>query len=235
MSSAQRNTRKSPRMGLPVLANGDRLRQAEFHRLYESHPDETKFELIGGTVFMASPLRWAHGRSHSLLAWFLENYTADTLGTEVLDNATTILDDDNEPQPDLSLRLLPEYGGKSLVNADGYLVGIPELIVEIALSTRAIDLHQKKDAYRRGGAQEYLVLSLEQKELAWFDFRARRKIDPDTAGVYKSRAFPGLWLHVPALLAQRKSDLLKCLRTGLQSAEHSTFVKRLQGRQRRRS
>ncbi len=222
-------------MNLPVLANGDRLRQAEFHRLYEAHSDETKFELIAGTVFLAPPSRWAHGRFHSVFGWLLVSYTTDTLGTEVVDNATTILDDENEPQPDLSLRLLPEYGGKSLVNADGYLVGTPELIVEVALSSRAIDLHQKKDAYRRTGAQEYVVLSLEQQELAWFDFRGRRKIDPDPDGVYKSRAFPGLWLDLPALLSQRKRDLLKCLRTGLQGAEHEAFVKRLETRHRRQS
>lgn len=34
----------------PLLHNGDRLKQPEFHRRYQAHPGSDKFELIGGIV-----------------------------------------------------------------------------------------------------------------------------------------------------------------------------------------
>jgi hypothetical protein len=36
----------------PLLCNGDRMNQREFHRRYEAYPDDVKFELIGGIVFI---------------------------------------------------------------------------------------------------------------------------------------------------------------------------------------
>jgi len=59
---------------LPLLVNGDRMKQPEFHRRYEAYPDDTKCELVGGTVYMASPLRWPHGSHHSMLDLALRLY-----------------------------------------------------------------------------------------------------------------------------------------------------------------
>ncbi len=207
MSSVTRQYRRPPVDRDAELANGDRMQQEEFHRKYEAYPENTKFELIAGTVYMASPLRQPHGSHHFLLNWLLGTYTAETPGVEGLDNATILLDDDNEPQPDLTLRVLPEFGGKTSLTPESYIKGAPEFICEIAHSTRAIDLHQKKDAYRKAGVGEYLVLSIEEGEVAWFDFKARRAITPNSEGVSKSRIFPGLWLMIPA------ASLLNAART----------------------
>jgi hypothetical protein len=230
VSSVARQTQR-PSVNDPAgLVNGDRLRQAEFHRRYQAYPEDTRFELIAGTVYMASPLKLPHGSYHFLLNWLFGSYAAETLGVQGLDNTTVILDDKNEPQPDLTLRLLSNCGGKSSVTKDGYLQGPPELIAEIAHSTRALDLHQKKDAYCEAGIQEYLVLSVEEREVAWFDFRARRTLVQDSEGICRSRVFPGLWLAVPALLDQRQDELMATLRAGLQSPAHTSFVKRLKAR-----
>src|SRR5437870_3691569 len=99
-----------PRRPLP-LHNGDCLTQKEFHRRYETYPEDVKFELIGGIVFMASPVGWPHGTYHLKLGVALELYAAGTPGVEAGDNATTILGEESEPQPDLTLRTLAEYGG----------------------------------------------------------------------------------------------------------------------------
>ena len=154
----------------PPLNNGDRLTQAEFHRRYSAYPEDVKFELIGGTVYMASPLRRPHGLYEEELAFAFGMYRRATLGVELLPNTTAILGDDSEPQPDLSLRLLPEYGGRSRENRRKYIEGPPELLAEIAYSSRAIDMHQKKRDYRLAGVQEYLVLCIEPGELHWFRF-----------------------------------------------------------------
>src|SRR5262249_30104374 len=75
----------------PILENGDRMTQREFHRRYEEYPEDVKFELIGGVVYMTSPLRWRHGRYHPHLSGAFWLYQDGTPGVEVLDNTTMIL------------------------------------------------------------------------------------------------------------------------------------------------
>ncbi len=133
--------------GAPLLENGDRMKQPEFHKRYLACPEGIIFELIGGTVYMASPLRYPHGSYTQLLSGVFVVYAAGTPGVEGADNATVILGEESEPQPDSALRLLPEYGGQSYVDEDEYLVGAPELLSEVAYSSRAIDLNQKRDDY----------------------------------------------------------------------------------------
>ncbi len=215
-------------VGSPPLENGDRLSQAEFHRRYESYPEDIKFELIGGIVYMASPLRRPHGKIHVRLSLVLELYESQTQGVELLDNATTILGDESEPQPDLSLRILAECGGLSHETSGEYIEGPPELVAEIAHSTRALDLHQKRDDYEHGGVQEYIVFCVEGSELFWFDFAAKDSVKPDRRGIARSRAFPGLWINVPALLAGLRKELIATMNLGLKSRAHSAFVKKLE-------
>ena len=95
---------------------------------------------------------------------------------EEADNATVILGDESEPQPDLHLRLLPECGGRSRVNADDYFVGPPELVIEVAHSSEAIDLDAKRRDYERAGVLEYLVLCVREGELRPFDLKAGRAL-----------------------------------------------------------
>jgi Uma2 family endonuclease len=209
------------------LVNGDRLRQPEFHRRYLTYPEDVQFELIGGVVYMSSPQRLSHSDYDGELGFALELYRRGTPGTAVLHNATTILGEESEPQPDLGLRLLPEYGGLCRITVDDYLEGPPELLAEIAYSTRAIDMHQKRADYRFAGVAEYLVLCVEEQELYWFDFKNRRKLRPTAEGVYRSRIFPGLWIDAPALLARDSQRVQTVLREGLASKEHAGFVQRL--------
>ena len=62
------------------------------------------------------------GGAISNVGTWLTRYKAYTPGIDVLDNATAILDNANEPQPDAALRLRPEYGGQTQENADGYII-----------------------------------------------------------------------------------------------------------------
>ena len=124
---------------IPPLYNGDRLNQAEFHRRYEAMPEGIKAELIGGVVYMASPMRRPHGTYHPKLSLVFAYYEAFTPGVELADNITAILDDEREPQPDLLLRVESEYGGQSRYNADEYLIGPPgwppRLLTAVSRST----------------------------------------------------------------------------------------------------
>ena len=213
--------------GVPLLVNGDRMKQPEFHRRYEAYPGNEKFELVGGIVYMTSPLRRPHGTLHPKLSLAFTLYEAGTPGVETLDSATTILGEESEPQPDLSLRILPEYGGQSRETAEQYIEGPPELVAEVAHSSEALDLHLKRTDYERAGVREYLVVLIAQRQLRWFDFGSKREIKPDREGVWKSRAFPGLWVDGKALLEGNGPRLIEVVQQGLASRAHAAFVKRL--------
>lgn len=176
---------------------------------------------------MPSPVRHeGHGRQHSDLNGWLVVYRASTPGVEVSDNSTVRLDLDNEPQPDLLLRMSVE--GQSRID-DGYIDGAPELVAEVASSSTAYDLHQKLNTYRRHGVREYIVWQTLDNIIDWFVLREGRyeRLSPDTAGVYKSEIFPGLWLDSPEMTRGDLATVLKVLGEGLATPEHQEFVARM--------
>ena len=224
MSAVPKSIRHQPR---PELHNGDRMTREEFHRIYEQMPEDFRAELIGGIVYVSSPLRRRHGIAHPALTTVLFAYTGHTPGVEVGDNTTVLLGPDGEPQPDLYLRILPECGGQSRTTDDDYVSGPPELVIEIAHSSRSIDLHLKRREYGRHGVLEYLVFSLADKQLRWFDLKADRELAADPDGVLRIRNFPGLWISGPAVIAQEYKALMDALNNGLATPEHAAFVARL--------
>ncbi|MGE0826403.1 MAG: Uma2 family endonuclease [Candidatus Binatia bacterium] len=212
----------------PPLENGDQLTRPEFERRYEAMPHLKKAELIEGVVYVPSPVRYeGHGRQHSMLNGWLVVYSASTPGVAAGDNTTVRLDLDNEPQPDVLLRIT--NGGHSRIDADGFIAGPPELVAEVASSSVAYDLHQKLDVYRRHGVQEYLVWQTRDNIIDWFVLRDGHyeRLPADEAGVYKSTVFPGLWLDGMALLEGELATVLKVLGDGLASHAHVEFVRQM--------
>jgi len=210
------------------LVEGEHLDQPSFHARYEAMPPGTRAELIGGVVFMPSPVGRAHGQAQVTAIVWLSYYAENTPGVEVLDNATTVLGSKSEPQPDALLRILPECGGQTRTER-GYGRGAPELVVEIAKATRYIDLGPKLADYEQAGVLEYVVRALDPDEVLWF----RREqgslvaIPADADGLHRSTIFPGLWLDPQALLNGDTKRLRALLDQGLATVEHATLVARL--------
>jgi len=132
-------------------------------------------------------------------------------------------------QPDALLRLEPEHGGRSHVTEDDYLEGPPELIVEIAASSAAYDLHVKRRVYARSGVQEYLAVQMYEQRVDWFILRegVYETLTLDEDGVLRSEVFPGLWLQPAALWSGDLATMLAVLQEGLASSEHAAFLARL--------
>lgn len=183
---------------------------------------------------MPSPVRFEqHGRLHSDVIGWLFVYRTATPGVLAGDNTTVRLDFENEVQPDALLRLEPVHGGRSQVTADDYLEGPPELVVEVAASSAAYDLHDKRRVYARNGAQEYLALQVYEQYVDWFVLRegVYATLKPDANGIIRSEVFPGLWLQPDALWSGDSVTLLAILQEGLASPEHAAFLVRLQTQQ----
>ena len=214
----------------PSLYDGQRLDQPAFHELYLKTPERFRAELIDGVVHvMSSPVSSGHGRPYLGVGWFLYSYAIETLGTVPQGDTTTKLGPKSEVQPDCALLIEPSSGGQTGEDEKGYTTGCPELIVEISSSTLSVDLKAKKRVYEEAGALEYVVFDEPHRKFHWFLLREGRfepmPIDPD--GLYRSRAFPGLWLDAAAFLSGDHRAVVAALRRGLDSPEHAEFVDRL--------
>jgi Uma2 family endonuclease len=222
---------RSPKKSLlPPLEGGDRLSRAEFERRYEAMAKSFHAELLEGEVYVASPIRWGRHTLHQgRLIRVITLHQAFTPGTEAGGETTVRLDANNEPQPDAVLFILPSHGGQTTIDDDEYLVGAPELVGEIAASSVSVDMHKKLDVYRRNQVREYVVWRVFDEAIDWFAWRDGEyaALQPDQDGVARSETFPGLWVNIPALLADRWPEVQSSLQAGLNSPEHAAFVAKL--------
>jgi Uma2 family endonuclease len=163
------------------------------------------------------------------MGW-LWTYEVATPGVALGDTPTVRLDLENEPQPDAVLLIEEQSGGQSRISLDDYVEGAPELVVEIAASSVAIDLGDKKRAHRRNGVKEYIVWQVFDQRLDWFYLEEGEylSLPIDADGMIRSRVFPGLWLAINDLLTGNMTQVLAVLQEGLVSPEHRGFVQRVE-------
>src|SRR5260370_11775547 len=79
---------------VPPLVAGDKLTRAEFLRRWEADPEIKNAELIGGIVYMASPVSAEHGDMDGDVGGWLFTYKMATPGTACGHNTTSSLLDD---------------------------------------------------------------------------------------------------------------------------------------------
>ena len=218
-----------PAATTPPLTNGDRLSSEEFARRYSADPQVRKAELIEGVVYVASPLRFGqHAEPHADLMGWLWLYKTATPGVRLGIEPTVRLDRNNQPQPDGVLLLPAIAGGTAQLTADDYVDGAPDLVVEIAASSAAIDLNAKRTAYQRNGVREYLVWQIYENQVQWWQLVQGEYVPLSAVeGVIRSAVFPGLWLAVTALQQRQTAAVLTTLQAGLQSPEHAALVQTL--------
>jgi Uma2 family endonuclease len=218
----------SPVKVLPPLRAGERLDQPTFHERYGAMPEGTWAELVGGVVYIPSPLRSEHGDYDEVSVMWTGTYRRSAKGLRGGRNATVILDVSGECQPDGPLRIPEELGGRTRIVA-GYIVGPPELLIEISRSSRYYDLGEKKADYEREGVLEYVVFELDPDRVHWFIRRGDHfeELPPGPDGIYRSEVFPGLWLDPEAFYAQDIDRLVEVVEQGLTTPEHADILARL--------
>lgn len=202
--------------GVMPLESGDRLTREQFHRRYCANPQIRRADLVLGIVYVPSPTRYdKHDAPATSVAGWLYTYTLLHPTVRRGLNATIILGPDSEVQPDGFLFYDPSSWSSGLRHTDDdYLEGAPELVVEVAASSASYDLHDKKEAYRRAGVQEYIVWRVLDNAIDWFRLRNGEYVplEPDGRGVISSEVFPGLRLNVPAMLAGDDAAVIAELR-----------------------
>ena len=210
----------------PPLNSGDHLSRAEFHRRYEMYPEIKKAELIEGVVIVGSPVHRQHGRSHFQFGAILGAYVAHTPGLLAGDNESVVLDQDNELQPDLFVGIDATRGGQLVESEFGPLTGVPEFVVEVAVSSAAYDLHSKLNVYRRNGVQEYLVLLAFEREMRFLRLTDGDyvTVGADETGILRSQVLPGFWFRSDWFWEGKLAELLELVQGGIASQEHQAFV-----------
>jgi Uma2 family endonuclease len=212
----------------PPLLEGDCLTSDEFIRRWEEIPDLKRAELIDGIVYMPSPVSLNHQNFELFLAAWLDSYATSTPGCCPGLEGTWLMGERQAPQPDIAMRILPEYGGQSRVEGL-YAAGAPELIVEVAVSSRSRDFGAKKRLYERMGVREYLIVVPREREVAAFSWTPGGfvPVEADADGVFRSRYFSGLWLDTHALWDLDRLRRNTVLQQGLATPEHAEFTARL--------
>jgi Uma2 family endonuclease len=213
----------------PPLEPGEHLDQKTFHARYAAMPENVWAELIEGVVHILPRVKASHGQMSAALIYWLGVYHAATPGTDALCHATTILGEYSEVHPDACLLVLPEYGGQTRDNEEGFLTGPPELVAEVAMTDADIDLHAKRRDYERAGVREYVVFLIQEKRIVWFvrgvdGFTPR---EPGADGLFRSEFFGGLWMDPAAMLREDTLRVEEVLQQGLASADHKAFVEKL--------
>jgi Uma2 family endonuclease len=227
------STRAAVRPLIPPLRNGDNMTRDEFIRRHDAMLEGTKAELIEGIAYLPLPANFGlHGNPHFNVTAMLGQYSLATPGVEGGDNASLFLDMDNLPQPDVFLMIARGYKGSATVNEKGYVVGAPELVIEIANTSADYDLHQKMNVYRRNGVAEYGVWRTLDGEFDLFRLSAGKyqRVEPHADRLIRSMALPGLWLNPTAIVALDWLAASADIRRGIESPEHLAFVENLRGR-----
>ena len=202
------------------LRDGMRMRQPEFHRLYERMPENVRAELIGGVVYLEDPavmMKKQHGGLGHLVQHWISLYCDAVPDLEPYDGTTVILGEYGEPEPDATLRRPPA----SHTEEGDFVESPPELVVEVSDATRTRDFGPERRDYERYGVAEYVIVDVRRDRVVWYvrDESDRFVIlKPDADGLLKSRVFPGLWLDPGALLERDRKRLRAAVERGIGEA-----------------
>jgi Uma2 family endonuclease len=182
-----------------------RFSRAEYDRLIELglFDEDEHIELIGGQLMVMEPKGAPHYTATRKTAKALE--AAFGPGWDVRPEGPIGLDDESEPEPDITVVPgSPDDYGRAHPSR-------PVLTVEVADSSLASDRHRKGSLYARAGLADYWVLNLIDRVLevyrepiadaaAPFGWRYARVEVFDAASRVTPLALPGAGIAVASLL-----------------------------------
>jgi Uma2 family endonuclease len=120
-------------------------------------PEDEPVELIDGHLIVAEPKGRPHVTAVALTADALRR--AFGAGWYVFQQDPIALDDDSEPEPDVTV----VAGDRRTYSREH--PARPVLVVEVALSSLAFDRHHKGSVYARARLEDYWILNLVDRAL----------------------------------------------------------------------
>jgi len=133
--------------------------RGQYERLVEAEvlgPEE-RVELLGGDLIVKEPQQSSHATSILLVQHALD--AAFGPGWAVRSQMPLALDDDSEPEPDISV-----VAGGPRDYRDAH-PSHPALVVEVALSRLAYDRDDKGSRYARAGIADYWIVNILEQRL----------------------------------------------------------------------
>ena len=139
---------------MTTIRSGTRMMLAEYRTLPET--DGGVWELIGGELYQMPAATAEHQFLMDFLVTMINNLMRAVQPTPGLafSNVGLALSDLYAPTPDI---IYLQSENLSLIN-NGYVEGIPDLVVEILSSDRNRDLVMKRNLYAGAGIPEYWTL-----------------------------------------------------------------------------
>lgn len=130
---------------------------------YAKTPDDERWELIDGELFMSPSPKRAHQRSQMTLGSRMSFFADENDLGEVYSDFDVVLSDTDTVRPDL---LFVSKERLHIITADN-VQGTPDLVVEIrSESTARRDWTTKRDLYERHGVREYWLADPEAATIA---------------------------------------------------------------------
>lgn len=122
---------------------------------YAKTPDDERWELIDGELFMSPSPKRAHQRSQMTLGSRMSFFADENDLGEAYSDFDVVLSDTDTVRPDL---LFVSNERLHIITADN-VQGAPDLVVEIrSESTARRDWTTKRDLYERHGVREYWLV-----------------------------------------------------------------------------
>src|SRR5262249_13094914 len=155
----------------------------------------------GGIVYMASPMKRGHGRYGTRLIRWLGEYEEATPDTEVLDNATNILGDESEPEPDGCLFICRNAVGRPGRTRPAILTAPPSKSPRSARAPNPPICTARKRIRREPAFANTSSLPCGNSVSSVYPPpRQVSRTGTRPGRHYRSEVFPGLWLDARALL-----------------------------------
>ena len=167
-------------------------------------------EWVNGEVQVMSPVSIRHQQISAFLLQLMRAFALRRQLGEVLSAPIQMKTGASLPgrEPDV-LFVASENLGRLKTN---HLEGPADLAIEvISPESRLRDRGEKYAEYEAGGVKEYWVLDPEEERADFFllDETGRyRPMDPDDAGIYRSRELRGFWLQVDDLWQDPLPDVI---------------------------
>ena len=130
--------------------------------------DDTRYELIGGVLFIAPQTHWEHQLVCGRLLTALHGCEHNAAGLAVRAPGV-IFDEDEALAPDVVW--VARHRLASLLDPDGYLRGAPDLVAEVLYPGDAqndLVRHAKLDVYSRRRVREYWIVDWQARTVDIF-------------------------------------------------------------------